>query len=231
MTGYRYEFHFAAAPIIHFEVGPSRPKGTGPTPLRHAAWTRLDFHQCDGCPLTSATHSHCPVAIDIEAVAVAFREVISYTRTTVRVIAAQRTYVKDCDVQSGLNSLLGLIMANSCCPILSQFRPMAHFHLPFSSIEETIYRTASAYLTKQYFLHQDGLSPDLDLDGLDILYEQLQQINSDLVTRVRAASHADANMNAVTTFFSISTIVAMTMRQQLDALRPLFFGQPDCTPS
>lgn len=165
--------------------------------------------------------------MDIEDVATAFRDIVSFTPTTVQVTTAERTYVKSCDVQSGLNSLLGLIMANSHCPILCQFKPMARFHLPFSSINETVYRVASAYLIRQYFHYQDRQSADWNLLGLDSLYEQLQQVNTDMVARVRAASQADANLNAVTTFFSLATIVSMTLRKKLDEMRPLFFGDCD----
>ena len=37
-------------------------------------------------------------------------------------------------------------MALSGCPVLEQLKPMARFHLPFASVEETIYRAASMYL-------------------------------------------------------------------------------------
>src|SRR5690606_39165845 len=120
-------------------------------------------------------------------------------------------------------SLIGLIMPSGECPILSRLRPMAHFHLPFSSVEETIFRTVGTYLTKQYFLHKEGHDPDLELGGLEALYEDLQTLNIHFIDRIRAASKRDANLNALNILFSLSAIVSMTLDEKLRELRPLFF--------
>ena len=53
-------------------------------------------------------------------------------------------------------SLIGIYMVTSGCPIMDKLRPMARFHLPFASTEETIYRAISTYLLGQYFLEQKG---------------------------------------------------------------------------
>ncbi len=224
LTEYIYEFAFEQAEPIRFTVetdaqAKRRRYEADSLPL----WTQLAFHQCACCPLDPAKVTHCPAAVDIAAVTTTFQDMVSYTHTHVRVITAERVYSKSCDAQSGLNSLLGLIMANSDCPILCEFKPMAHFHLPFSSVDETIYRVASTYLLKQYFNLQEGESADFALDGLEALYYQLQQVNCDLVARIRFASRADANLNAITTFFSLATIVTLTLKQKLTEIQPLFF--------
>lgn len=219
MPTFTYEFEFEDQTRVDIEVNTE-------TPLRRtnepAEWTKLEFQQCRNCPL-KGEDLHCPVAVDLQQVTEKFSDIISYSRARVRVITPERTYEKECDAQAGLKSLLGLIMAASDCPILSQLRPMARYHLPFSSVEETIYRTAGAYLLKQYYISQVSGEPDMDLTGLENLYKSLQIVNTDFLQRVRVASNEDANLNAISTLFALSAMVSMTLKEQLEEIKPLFF--------
>lgn len=215
-----YEFTLDDGLVRTFTVG-FEPKDYDDGQL-HAEWTRLGFHQCENCPLKEKDHPYCPVARDIEDVANKFRDIISYERVNVRVITDQREYFKNCDVQTGLKSLLGLIMGASDCPILGQFKSMAYYHLPFSSVDETIFRTVGAYLLKQYFVYKEGEEPDLDLEGLEGLYHRLQEVNTSFLQRIKAASKSDANLNAINILFSLSAMVSMTLEAKLDELKPLF---------
>src|SRR5690606_40128032 len=65
--------------------------------------------------------------------------------------------------QQALASLMGLVMASSGFPKTAVFRPMARFHLPFSSESETAYRVAAMYLVAQHFAHRDGAPSDLKI--------------------------------------------------------------------
>ncbi len=168
------------------------------------------------------------MALDIEEVAARFKDILSYEQAQVRVLSKEREYLKKCDIQTGLKSLLGLIMASSRCPTLSQFKPMAIYHLPFASIDETIYRVSGAYLLKQYFLNKEGIKPDLKLLGLWKFYRELQLVNKDFMRRIRAASQSDANLNAINILLSLSSVVALTLDDRLEEIKPLFFeGQSD----
>jgi len=188
-----------------------------------AEWTLLAYHQCANCPLSKEEHKYCPVAVDIEEVAERFKDILSFERAEVRVLTDARAYLKTCDVQTGLKSLLGLIMASSRCPTLSEFKPMAIYHLPFSTVEETIYRVTGAYLLKQYFLNKEGTQPDMKLLGLEKFYRELQQVNKDFMKRIRAASRSDANLNAINILLSLSAVVALTLDERLEEIKPLFF--------
>jgi len=190
--------------------------------LKHPAWTKLDFHKCENCLLTNKEYLHCPIALDIKDVIVKFNSILSFESVNVRVKTPERFYFKRCDVQTGLRSLLGLIMATSACPILSSLRGMAYYHLPFAAPEETLFRTTGAYLLKQYFAFKKGATPDLELAGLSNLYEQLQVLNRCFGERIRAASQKDANMNAIDKLFSLSAIVSFHIDEKLEELRPLF---------
>lgn len=231
MRQFTYEFRFDSGERIHFTVDLERHTAdTPPAEELPAPWTQLDYHQCANCPLRLDEHPRCPVAMDLQGVARDFSQVLSFTEAEVLVHSAERTYFHRCDVQTGLKSLLGLIMGSSACPILAQLRPMAWFHLPFASIDETIYRVAGAFLLREYYEHRDGKPAHLELPELDTLYADLQQLNRDFMGRLRAASERDANLNAVNILFSLSAVVAMTWTEKLDELRGLFPGPAEAPP-
>ncbi len=218
-----YEITLKNGEVHHFEVDVTRNQ-SGPNPRKGGAeWTQLDYRQCANCPLSKQEHTYCPVAVDIEEVAERFKNILSFEVADVRVVTEARNYQKKCDIQSGLKSLLGLIMASSSCPTLSEFKPMAIYHLPFATVEETIYRVTGAYLLKQYFLNKEGTKPDLELIGLEKFYKDLQQVNKDFMKRIRAASQSDANLNAINILLSLSSVVALTLDDRLEDIKPLFF--------
>jgi len=191
------------------------------------AWTALDFCQCENCPLSVDEHPHCPTAVRVSEVADDFRELLSYERirVRVRVRGRGREYEIVTDAQTGLSSLLGLLMALSDCPHLSNLRGLARFHLPFADLEETLFRTASLYLLRQYFIAQDGGQADFDLTGLQDLYNDLQRVNMSFKQRILAASERDANINAVNQLFSLSALVSFSLESGLDRLRSILFPE------
>jgi hypothetical protein len=215
-----YVFTMDDERCFHFDVQPDRPSASQPAEgMVEAEWTRLSFQQCPGCPLDLAQHRHCPAALDLQSIAGAFRDLISYEQTRVEVVTPERTFVKQCDVQTGLRALMGLVMATSGCPVLSKLKGLAHYHLPFATVEETTFRTVSLYLLRQYFVHRDGGTPDLALRGLLEFYEQLQDLNQAFQNRLRAASERDANLNAINSLFSLAAVVAIALEEKLETLR------------
>jgi len=218
-----YRFILDDGRTIEFNVDLDRPGACSSGFEDAPEWTRLEFNQCPNCPLKIGEKSLCPVAKDIRDVTERFSEIVSFERATVEVITPDRTYLKKCDVQTGLRSLLGLIMATSACPVLSQFKGLSYFHLPFATLEENLFRTVSAYLLKQYFAYKEGFSPDLDLIGLSNFYEGLQSVNRYLKKRMDAASKQDANLNAVGTLVLISASVNDALETRLSDLHKKFF--------
>lgn len=214
-----YLFTMVDGRAFHFEVQPDRPARSHAAGLADEAWTHLSFHRCPGCPLDVAQHPHCPAALDLQAIALAFRDLISYEQTRVEVRTPERTFVKQCDVQTGLRALMGLVMATSGCPVLSKLKGLAHYHLPFATMDETTFRTVSLYLLRQYFVHRDGGVPDLALRGLSEYYEQLQDLNQAFGNRLRAASERDANLNAINSLFALAAVVAIALEENLESLR------------
>jgi hypothetical protein len=186
----------------------------------HAAWTRLENFKCQCCPLQN--YKYCPAAVDIEEIAERFRKVLSWEKVKVTVLTDVRIYQTECDTQRGLMSLYGLIMANSNCPVLSRMKPLARTHVPIPTEEETITRVVGTYLIKQYLLYKNHDSkPDWDLTELIRLYGDLEQVNLALSKRLRSASEADANINAIISFHSISSIFALELENMLEEMRDL----------
>lgn len=213
-----YEFTLADGRVHRFMVGGEDER---PVTAELPSWTALTFHQCGNCPLSTADTRRCPAATDVFRIAERFADKLSYERVHVRVQRGDRSYEMDCDVQTGLGSLLGLAMASSGCPILGQLRGLARFHLPFAEFEETLFRTVGLYLLRQYFTAKDGGIPDFELVGLAQLYDDLQEVNRAFKRRIEAISPRDASINAVTLLFSVSALVAMQLDCGLEQLREL----------
>lgn len=164
---------------------------------QHPFWTKLGFNQCDCCQLKSENYSHCPIAINLEDIISTFKNRRSFENVLLRVETPERTYEKEIPLQHGLGSLLGIIMVTSGCPTMSVLKPMVRFHLPFATIEETIFRSVSCYLLGQYFRLKKGKEPDWNLDRLAKAYQDIQMINVGMTDRLRSISEEDANANAV----------------------------------
>ncbi len=185
-------------------------------------WAKLDVERCDRCPLRVEEHPYCPAAIACQRIANAFAEDLSIARVDVTVETEERQYFKNVDLQTCLRSLYGLLMANCGCPVLARMRPMARFHLPFATLEETMVRVVGTYLTKQYLRMRAGEpSPDWELTELAQLYQELESVNRQLMRRMRHASHEDANINALQTFVSFSFLANLGFEEMLRPVAPI----------
>ena len=185
-------------------------------------WTRLEYQQCSCCPYSKKEIEYCPLAINIAELVEEYKDTASYKSCVVTCITNERTYVKDTSIQDGLFSILGLINATSDCPHMEIFKPMARFHLPFSTLHETIVRVTSFYLLQQYFEKEKGNIPDLDLEKLDIHYNNIQKINQGLLNRIKNVSKKDADKNAIVVLFSISQLLTIEINAGLHSIEYLF---------
>jgi hypothetical protein len=186
------------------------------------AWAELDSNKCEHCPLKSSEHKYCPAALALGKVAQKFAHVKSYKESKVAVVTNDRTYLKQTTTQEALQGIFGLIMATCNCPYLNFLRPMARFHLPFSNSTETLVRTLSFYLLKQFFRKQGGAEVQCDLKPLTEAYENVQIVNKNLVERIRSLGQGDADLNAIIILDSFATLLAMQVSDDFSDLRPLF---------
>lgn len=160
-------------------------------------WAKLESHQCPHCTLDSSQQKYCPLAAAIYPTVESFADLKSYDEVVVKVAISERAYGLRTTIQRGLGSLLGLLIATSGCPHTLFLKPMARFHLPFSSEEETFYRVVSMYLMREYIQHRNtgGCAPDLS--GLKKLYGNVEVVNSHVAKRLREMTADDASINAL----------------------------------
>ncbi len=194
----------------------------GDIPEELPKWTNLDFHQCPNCQLTIQTRPNCPVASHLVNIMRICKGLLSYDQIQVDIITPERIVYRETTAQKGFSSLMGLIMATSGCPHLSYLKPMARFHLPFASAEETVYRATSMYLLAQYFLQRQGEIADLELNGLAKIYHDIQRINEAMAGRLRAISDKDSALNALTLLDIFAKTLPFAIEDSLEEVRHLF---------
>jgi hypothetical protein len=219
-----YEFRFEDGTVRNFDIviDPRRMEAIRPQSDSVPAWARLAFKRCHCCALSEPETTHCPIARNIAEIVEEFKDTISYKDCTVVCRTPERTYMKDCTVTDGLVSIFGLLNATSGCPTMGLFKPMARFHLPFATTEETVARSTSMYLLGQYFVHRRHGQPDLDLKRLDEHFEQVRQIDACLLERIRSVSQKDADDNAVVALHAMADILSMQIEYKLKNLEYLF---------
>ena len=185
-------------------------------------WTRLDYHKCPHCPLDSQKKDHCPAAVSIIDLVGSFGNVVSHEEVDLEVVTADRKVYERTSAQRGIGSLLGLLLSTSNCPHTAYFRPMARFHLPLASMEETLFRATGMYLLAQYFLMNEGKKVNCELDGLTKIYENVHKLNIYMAKRLKHATSADSSINAVIVLDVFTHTLPTGIEEQLESIRPLF---------
>jgi hypothetical protein len=185
-----------------------------PLPNDLPAWTRMSFAQCPNCELPPADDAICPLAGRLEPLVSRLGHLTSFSELDLQVDTPERCYSKRVPAQDAIASLMGLLNGTSGCPNMAFFRPMARFHLPLASIDETFYRVLSMYMLGQFMRHRKGLDVDLEMTGLSLHYARINIVNKHLVKRLRAAAREDGTLNAAV----LLDMLAMTMPLMLDDL-------------
>ncbi len=185
-------------------------------------WTWLPFHQCPHCPLDAKTHPHCPLALSVVEIVRRFGDVISHDEVDVEVTTPQRRILTHTTSQTALRSLMGLRIACSGCPHTAFFKPMARFHLPLADETETLWRAVSVWLVAQFLRSADGKPATFDLAGLRQVYEAVQVVNRHTAERLRAATRADASLNAVVLLDIYALLVPHFIQSTLSEVRGPF---------
>jgi len=222
VISYRFDTENGTHATFDLELDPETmelPAAEGELP----EWTALEFKQCPHCPLDPKEHPRCPSAAHLPRLIQSFNHMVSHDRVRVEVVTAERTFVQTVSVQKGIGTLMGLIMATSGCPITAFFRPMASFHLPFSTQDETIYRAASAYLLADYFrTRTTGCEPDRNLEGLTEVYGKVHALNKAFFDRVKVAARTDSSLNAVVHLDMFALMLPLQAKRELPAIMAFF---------
>jgi hypothetical protein len=192
------------------------------SPEPYPPWTQLSYKQCKCCPLSPRTHLYCPISVNITEMVERFKDILSHKNCMVVCETMDRTYSKKTSAMDGLTSVFGIVMATSNCPVMNFLKPMARFHLPFSSVEETTARSTSLFLLGQYFAYKKGHAKRFDFDELEKRYARVQLVNEGLLARIRSLGNRDADKNAIITLHSLSQFLSMEMDFSLNTIAHLF---------
>ncbi len=187
-------------------------------------WAALDYQSCEGCEWKES--GVCPIAERLAGPMEAFREVVSFEAMEVQVKTEERTYTKTdgIDAQQGLSSMFGLLMATSGCPKLAAFRPMARYHLPFSTFDETFFRVTGICLMTQLFKSNEPITRAGTVERLNRIYADAAEVNQRVLERLRSGfgEMADSSPNAVVLLASFSGLVPLMADKQLAEVEKLF---------
>lgn len=220
-----YEFKLQSGEKKQFSVRLEKPGlrfiAEYTTTVRH--WTRLEHCQCPNCPLRPTAHLDCPIAANLVDIIESFRNSLSIEEADVTIRSEQREYHKRSTVQDGISSLMGIYMVTSGCPIMDKLRPMAFTHLPFASLEETLYRAISMYLLAQYFREQAGETADWKLEKFTRLYKEIATVNQSFTRRLLSINPRDASLNALVELDCFATAAAFSdIADNVKEFEPLF---------
>ncbi|MFA5628303.1 MAG: hypothetical protein WCX90_09345 [Thiohalomonadaceae bacterium] len=185
-------------------------------------WTALEFNQCTECPLSRNDNVYCPLAARLSPIVDQLSDISSIDEVKVSVTMDGRLLSYSTTAQEGIRSLMGVVIATSGCPVTAFFKPMARFHLPFSSPEETFYRAASMYMLGQYYRWQNNLSADMDMKGLLRFYAKVASVNKGMADRIRANKREDGAINAIVLLDMFVQGMPYELGEILNDMQPLF---------
>jgi len=207
---------------FHIALDPSTLTRMPTSPAPYPSWVQLAYKQCRCCPLSPKTNLYCPIAVNITELVDKFKNIISHNNCMVVCETVNRTYSKQTSAMEGLTSVFGIVMATSNCPVMNFLKPMARFHLPFSSVEETTARSTSLFLLGQYFEYKKGRVNSFDFNKLEKSYARVQLVNEGLLERIRSLGNRDADKNAIITLHSLSQFLSMETAHSLATIARLF---------
>jgi len=185
-------------------------------------WTELTFKQCGHCPLSSEKHSHCPVALQLYDIVRRFHDTKSIDEVRLMVVTEERRVMQILDLQRAIASMLDLVIPICGCPKTTYMKPMARFHLPLASEEETVFRVTGMYLLAQYFVSQQARDTAIGFDGLAEIYDDLHTLNAAVASRLQNATMSDSVKNAITLVDMYSMLVPVLLEDQLVEMRSFF---------
>lgn len=186
------------------------------------AWTALEYRQCAHCPLNAQDTPHCPLALQLHNIVNRLHKTRSIDVVEVEVITEERRIIQKTALQRVVASMLELVYPSCGCPKTAYMKPMARFHLPLSSEEETVYRVTSMYLLAQYFLNQTAKKGRIEFDGLNNIYADMHILNTAVASRLQTVTQSDSAKNAVTLVDMYSTLVPLLLEDNLAELRGFF---------
>jgi len=215
---YRIQFSDESTEVFDFNLDGETGNLTNNQVNSPPAWAELEYKQCSHCPLTPETNPHCPIALQLHNIIERFHETSSIDEVDLEVITEERIISQHVPLQRAIGSMLGLVSPTCGCPKMAYMKPMARFHLPLSTEEETAFRVTGMYLLAQNFLDES----DSHFDGLKEIYGDLHILNKAIASRLKTATESDSSKNAIALLDMYSNLVPMMIEDQLTELQSLF---------
>jgi hypothetical protein len=185
-------------------------------------WSELHCQQCAHCPYKGGKGpAFCPAAQQLSLVVEDVNELMSYDKIEMRVETSQRTLVQQTSVQEAVSSLLGLLFASSGCPHTEFLLPLARYHLPMATPEETIWRACGSFLLAQYFRENNNETPE-KLEDILRRYQNLEDINRAMVKRLRNQVSSDSCLNAIVVLDNYAKHFPSFLEKSIHNLKPLY---------
>lgn len=219
----RYELDFGPrVETFEFSLDNQSFVLANPAPATRPHWAELEFKQCSHCPLQSSEHSHCPLALHMVDVVDRLDDTRSIDEVTLRVVTEERTTVQTTQLQQALSSMLSLVAATCGCPKGEKLRPLARFHLPLATEEESAYQASGMFLLAQFLLQSNGHGGKFDFTELGKIYEELHVVYRAIANRIQFATESDSFKNAIALQDMHATLIPLLLDDQLDEIRGLF---------
>lgn len=219
---YQFDFHDGEKKEFLVEFDDHRLQSKIPDESHYPDWAQLECNQCLHCTLSSEDYLYCPLAVNLVPIIYWCKDIVSYNEVDVIIASQEREVRAHTTIQHAVSSLLGLLMSSSACPTMQFLKPLARFHLPLASHEETIFRTVSAALLKNYFDKDETKNDDDVLRELKQQYKELQDLNRFIAERIRSAIQKDAAINAIVLLDMLSKKVSYSLDDSLQQIRYLF---------
>lgn len=178
-------------------------------------WVEMKNFRCKNCKLDE-NRRICPVASNLLEIIEEFKEIYSYEEAEIIIETPERTYFKKTSVQSGIGSLMGIYMVTCGCPTLEKLKPMVKFHLPFATIEETMYRAVSMFMTAQLLRKEKGLSAEFDLKEIIEIYSEIEKVNINFAKKLNEMNMSDASINAIVLLNSFANFANLSFDDDLN---------------
>lgn len=220
---YRIKLSDKLTEVFDFRLDDQTGELAVEAPINPPAWTALDYRQCSHCPLNKAEHPYCPIAVQLNNFIQRFHDTSSIDEVELEVITEERRVLQTLPLQRAIGSMLGLVSPTCGCPKMAYMKPMARFHLPLSSEEETLFRVTGMYLLAQHLLDQKNrLKSVPNFSGLKAIYEELHILNKAIASRLRSATESDSSKNAIALLDMYSNLMPMMIDDHLPGLKDLF---------
>jgi hypothetical protein len=185
-------------------------------------WVEMKKFRCKNCNLQE-DKKVCPVAYNLLDIIEDFKDIYSYEEAEIVIETPERTYFKKTSVQAGIGSLMGIYMVTSGCPTLEKLKPMVKFHLPFATIEETMYRVISMFMTAQLLKEKQGLKSGFDLKEIIDIYSEIEKVNINFAKKLNELNMSDASINAIVLLNSFASFANLSFDDDLTEMLGKYF--------